>query len=106
VKCVTIVKGHSDRAPCWVGIYELSSDGSIPQHPLLNLKMRPPTIRFVDYMTDMSEVTAATLDSEFAVNPEQGLQQARDALGPHVTLPGWNLLNDIDWFAAEAGVLP
>jgi len=100
VECVATGKGHSDRAPCWVGMYELSSDGSIPQHPLLDLKMTPPTI--VDYMTDMSGVTAATLES--AVNLEQGLQRARGVLGPQVTLLGWNLQNDIDWLQLKQGV--
>lgn len=100
VECVATGKGHSDRAPCWVGMYELSSDGNIPQHPLLDLKMTPPTI--VDYMTDMSGVTAATLES--AVNLEQGLQRARDVLGPQVTLLGWNLQNDLDWLQLKHGV--
>jgi hypothetical protein len=100
VECVATGKGHSDRAPCWVGMYELSSDGSIPQHPSLDLKMRPPTI--VDYMTDMSGVTAATLES--AVNMDQGLQRARGVLGPQVTLLGWNLQNDIDWLKRECAI--
>jgi len=81
-------------------MYELFSDGSIPQHPLLDLKMKPPTI--VDYMTDMSGVTATMLQS--AVSMEQGLQRARGVLGPQVTLLGWNLQNDIDWLQLKPGV--